>query len=594
MRAITETTDDRVNRNRRNRAWLQSWNKTVQPWLWGSVAAGLLTGLATVVQLGLMAWLVYAVIVQGLSALQPLLWPFVGLLLAVLARAAGLAGQGICGAAAARSVRTQIRAALLSQWAQQGPVHMAGESSAALASEWVEQVDALEGYYARFQPQLYLSVLLPLIILILVFSLDWLAALFLLAAAPLIPVFMALVGMGAERLNQQHFASASRMAGHFLDRVRGFTTLQLFGRGEASVQTVAKVSDDYRRLNIRTLRVAFLSSAVLEFFASVSIAVVAIYVGFGLLGYIDFGPAADLTLFTGLLVLLLAPEFFQPLRTLSQHYHDRAAALGAAEHLLNRLEAPQSHALSTQPSPQRTAPLPLIATLPNWDKQDLPAQHPAANTIAVAVDNLAVRYAKRGRVVSGVSFQLPEGQSLVLTGPSGSGKSSLLNVLAGFYPPDEGCVSVFGRAPGEAPVAWMSQRPFIVQGSWADNLRLIAPQATEQQMRDAVAQAGLGHLLAQLPQGLQTPVGENGQGLSGGQAHRLALARVFLAPVKLVLLDEPTSGLDPFTRADVIAAIKALVQTNITLVMATHQSELIAIADHQLALTGSATREGAL
>lgn len=551
----------------------------MRPWLWGSVAAGLLAGLATVVQLGLMAWLVQAVIVQGTAALQPWFWPLLGILLAVLARAFGQAGQGICGAAAARAVRTQIRAALLREWAKQGPVRLAGESNAALASEWVEQVDALEGYYARFQPQLYLALLLPLIILLLVFYLDWLAALFLLVAAPLVPLFMVLVGMGAERLSQQHFASASRMASHFLDRVRGLTTLQLFGQAEASVHAVAQVSDDYRRLNLRTLRVAFLSSAVLEFFASVSIAVVAIYVGFGLLGYIDFGPAADLTLFSGLLVLLLAPEFFQPLRTLSQHYHDRAAALGAAEHLINRLEAPQWQ-VNVEPS---TA---------NRQKRLMTKEH-ATDQGAVTAVNLAVRYPGRGQVVREVNFQLPKGQSLVLSGPSGSGKSSVLNVLAGFYPADEGSASVFGQPPGSAPVAWMNQRPFIIQGSWADNLRLIAPKATEQQMQEALAQAGLSELLAKSPQGLNTLVGENGQGLSGGQAHRLALARIFLNPVSLVLLDEPTSGLDPFTRTDVIAALKALVQTNVTLIMATHQPELIAIADHHLVLPDSKQRESA-
>lgn len=569
VRAITESGGP--SQARRNRQWLKSWGRQVRPWLWLSVAAGSLAGLATVVQLGLMAWLVHAVLAEG-QAISELAWPVAGLVLAIALRGVGLAGQGISGARAAHQVRQGVRQALLNQWARQGPVQLAGASSAALASEWVEQVDALEGYYARFQPQLWLSCLIPLLVLVLVFSQDWLAAVFLLAAAPLIPLFMALVGMGAERLNQQHFAAVSRLAGHFLDRVRGLTTLQLFGATGAAVNQVSEASEEYRRLNMRTLRVAFLSSAVLEFFASVAIAVVAIYVGFGLLGYIEFGPAPELTLFSGLFVLLLAPEFFQPLRTLSQHYHDRAAALGAADHLLQRLQA--------------EVPVPPAETAPEGETAEAASSGAAVSLPAesVSVSDLAVTYPGRGEVVSQVSFTLPRGQCLVLTGPSGSGKSSVLNVLAGFTLPARGQVSLFGQPPGAQPLAWMNQRPFLIQGSWADNLRLTAPQASIDKMTRALSQAGLAAMLRQQPQGLDTPLGEGGRGLSGGQAHRLALARIFLAPVPLVLLDEPTQGLDAFTRQEVIAALKTLSDAGITLVMATHQQELIALADQHLRL----------
>jgi len=561
-KAITEAPRPDTNRARRNRQWLQAASRRLGPWRWASVASGFLAGLATIVQLGLLAWVIHAAIVleQGLSAL---VWPLAGLALAVVVRSVAQAAQGICGARSALAIRRLVRSDLMQAWSRQGPVRLAGASSAVLASEWVEQVDALEGYYARFQPQLWLAVLLPLVILVLAFWLDWLAALFLLAAAPLIPLFMALVGMGAERLNQQHFASVSRLAGHFLDRVRGLTTLQLFGRAEQAVDDVAAASDDYRRLNMRTLRLAFLSSAVLEFFASVSIAVVAIYVGFGLLGYIDFGPAPALTLFTGLFVLLLAPEFFQPLRTLSQHYHDRAAALGAADHLVDRLEG-----------------VPDTAAAPG-----APANSPGNS---IEVHNLAVDYPGRGRVLRDLSFHLPEGESLVLTGPSGSGKSSVLHVLAGFYPAGGGQVSVFGQPPGTAPLAWMNQRPFLIQGTWADNLRLTAPDASYPDMAAAITRAGLDSVLNQQPQGLDTPLGEGGRGLSGGQAHRLALARVFLSPVRLLLLDEPTAGLDPYTRQDVISALQTLARSGITLIMATHQPELMAMADHRLDLTEGA------
>ena len=557
-KVITDAADAGKERARRNRQWLGERARTLRPWLWGAVGAGYLGALATIVQLGLMAWVVHAAIVLS-TPLAELLWWFVALGATVVIRASALALQGINGARAAEGARQSVRDELMHSWAEQGPVRLAEASSAVLASEWVEQVDALEGYFARFQPQLWLSVLIPLTVLVVAFALDWLAALFLLLAAPLIPLFMALVGMGAERLNQQHFESVSRLAGHFLDRVRGLTTLQLFGQSARAVRDVAEASDDYRRLNMRTLRVAFLSSAVLEFFASVSIAVVAIYVGFGLLGYIDFGPAGELTLFSGLFVLLLAPEFFQPLRTLSQHYHDRAAALGAADHLVDRLQAPPRE----PQTPPETAP---------------------ATAQEVAVTDLAVAYEGRGKILSGISFRLPEGETLALSGPSGSGKSSILQVLAGFQRPAAGQVSIFGTAPGTEPVAWMDQRPFLIQGSWADNLRLTAPEATEQQMIEAVTRAGLAEVLAAQPLGLETPLGEGGRGLSGGQAHRLALARIFLSPVRLALLDEPTAGLDPRTRDDVIDALRALAQSDITLIIASHQSELVALAEHRLDL----------
>lgn len=549
-------------RARANRQWLNTWGVVARLWFFGSVSAGLVAALATVVQLGLMAWVIHAVVADAVGQVSHLTAPLVGLLLAIVIRALAQALQDVSGANAARCIRQKIRAALLAQWAQQGPVRLAGESSAVLASEWVEQVDALEGYFARFQPQLWLSVLVPLLVVSVVFVLDWLAAIFLLAAAPLIPIFMILVGMGAERLNQKHFASTSRLAGHFLDRVRGLTTLQLFGQSDAAVQSVAAAADEYRRLNLGTLRVAFLSSAVLEFFASVAIAVVAIYVGFGLLGYIDFGPAGELSLFSGLLVLLLAPEFFQPLRTLSHHYHDRATALGAADHLRKRF----------QDSPADT------------DSVPVPQRTPDSDFAGIVVESLTVTYPGRGAVFKGLGFRLPAGQSLVLNGPSGSGKSSVLNVLAGFYRSTEGAVSIFGQPPGTQPVAWLNQRPFLIQGSWADNLRVAAPSATPAAMKQALDRVGLTTILTQQPQGLDTPLGEGGRGLSVGQGHRLALARIFLTPTRLVLLDEPTEGLDPYSRQEVIAALRRVARTGVTLIIASHQPELSAMADHRLTL----------
>ncbi|MCL7938931.1 thiol reductant ABC exporter subunit CydD [Halomonas sp. ATCH28] len=532
-----------------------------------AVMAGTLAGGLTLVQLALLATFISGLLVesQGLAGLLPLLG---GILLTAIFRSLMLYVQETLGQAASLEIRHRVRLALLDHLARLGPVRLASRHSASVASELVEQVEALDGYFARFQPQLWLSVTVPLMILVATFWLDWLAALFLLISAPLIPAFMALVGMGAERLNREQFAAVARLSGHFIDRVRGITTLQLFGRTRSATGEVHAAADDYRRRSMRTLRLAFLSSAVLEFFASVAIAVVAIYVGFGLLGYIDYGPSDQLTLFSGLLVLLLAPEFFQPLRTLSQHYHDRAAALGAAEALVTLLEE-----------------VPDIGR--RIDDGGRGDQVSADSDALIVLKQASVAHQGRGCVLQPISLTVTRGEVIAVTGPSGVGKSSLLQLLAGFVAPDSG-----ERHPGrDMSLAWMDQRPLLIQGSLADNLRLAAPDASDEAMREALLRAGLEPLLISLPRGLATPLGERGVGLSGGQAQRLALARVFLSEAPLVLLDEPTASLDAETEAGVIRALQALADEGRALVIATHHPALMAMASRQLMLSGAGLNE---
>jgi ATP-binding cassette subfamily C protein CydD len=535
------------------RRWLVTLAARERRSLGLAVVAGVVATLATIAQLGLLAWVVSALLVEGaaLGALLPALGAM-ALLLAV--RALALYAQERLGQRASLRIRAAVRSELFDQLARLGPGWLSGRHSASLASQLVEQVESLDGYFARFRPQLMLSVIGPALILGVALWLDWLAALFLLLAAPLIPLFMALVGMGAERLNRDQFEAVARLSGHFIDRVRAITTLQLFGHTRAATLEVHAAADDYRRRSMRTLRLAFLSSAVLEFFASVAIAVVAIYVGFGLLGYITYGPSPELTLFSGLLVLLLAPEFFQPLRTLAQHYHDRAAALGAADGLMA-----------------------LLAERPDPVRHDRP-EAPADPEVLVELAGAEVTRPGRGQVLAPCDLRLARGEVVALIGPSGSGKSTLLQLLAGFVGPGAGERRL---APGLA-LAWMDQRPLLIQGSLADNLRLAAPDASAEAMAQALERAGLVELLARLPAGLETPLGERGAGLSGGQAQRLALARIFLVEAPLVLLDEPTASLDADTEAVVISALEALAAQGRTLVIATHHPALIAMASRRL------------
>ncbi|MCG6659646.1 thiol reductant ABC exporter subunit CydD [Halomonas campisalis] len=527
-----------------------------------AVLAGSVAALLIIAQMALLAWLVSRLLVAG-DELASLAAPFLALAGIQLLKGVALYAQETLAQAASRDIRARLRAELLDHLAALGPVRLASRHSASLANQLVEQVEVLDGYFSRFVPQLRLAVLSPLLILCLVAWLDWLAALFLLLAAPLIPLFMALVGMGAERLNRDQFAAVARLSGHFIDRVRGITTLQLFGRRAAATEEVQAAADDYRRRSMRTLRVAFLSSAVLEFFSAVAIAVVAIYVGFGLLGYITYGPSPELTLFTGLLVLLLAPEFFQPLRTLSQHYHDRAAALGAAEGLVGLLEE--------TPDPVRRQA----------------ADSPVGESL-VELEGASVTYPGRGRVLGPLSLCLAPGEVLVVTGPSGAGKSTLLQLLAGFVGPGSGRRRL---APGIG-LAWMDQRPLLVQGSLAENLRLACPEASRAQMHRALVRAGLGELLAALPEGLDATLSERGVGLSGGQAQRLALARVFLSQAPLVLLDEPTASLDADSEACLVEVLAELAGEGRTLVIATHHPALMALGTRRLVLEAGQAEEG--
>ncbi|MDP4558272.1 thiol reductant ABC exporter subunit CydD [Halomonas meridiana] len=538
------------------RHWLNQLAKRERNQLTWAAMWGVLAGVQTVLLVVGLAWLIDQLVIAGRSPWS-LITPLAGLVAVVLLRSLFQALQEMCSAKASLRIRQYARQTLLDKISALGPVWLTRQQSGALATQSVEHIEALDGYFARFYPQLRIVVVLPLIILGVVVGLDYLVAVFLLLSAPLIPLFMALVGMGAERMNRDQFMAVSRLSAHFIDRVRGMTTLQLFGHTKAAQQDVWYATDHYRRLSMRTLRLAFLSSAVLEFFASVAIAVVAMYVGFGLLGYIDYGPSPQLTLFSGLAVLLLAPEFFQPLRTLSQHYHDRAAALGSAESLVAILNEPSRVASPSKP--------------------------PTEVGVIVALEGVDIRYVERSTVLSRVNMTLRAGDVAVLTGESGSGKSSLLALMAGFMAPDRGeC-----RIDTSIPIAWLDQSPCILQGSLADNLRMASPDADDARLIEALERAGLGDLLASLPHGLATTVGERGVGLSGGQAQRLALARVYLSHAQLILLDEPTASLDAETEGAVIRALLEWAKEGRTLVMATHHPAVVSVANrHFLCRSG--------
>ncbi|MDX1750022.1 MAG: thiol reductant ABC exporter subunit CydD [Methylophaga sp.] len=523
-----------------------------------AVFMGVLATIAMIVQWYALAQLTYDLIIQQQPfAEQSMLMMLI--VLSLILRSVLIRAQEHYSQLASLHAREHLREQVLSGWRQTSALIHSQRSPGSAASQLIEDVESMDGYFARFWPQQLLSVLTPLLILIVVFYYNWLAALFLLVAAPLIPLFMMLIGWGAEAVNQRFFYQRQRLAGHFLDRVKHLTTLKLFAAENEALTEVEERSQDYRQVVMKTLKLAFLSSAVLEFFTSVAIASIAIYIGFALFGSISWGPAAEITLFSGLFILLLAPEFFQPIRNLSQFYHDRAAALAAASHIATHLPDGDTN-------------------LPTEDVFELTADDSSSTLIAT---NLGIGYQPGNVLQDPINLKLSRGQCLVINGPSGCGKTTLLHTLAGYLPPLSGKVLLNNQPMGKEAIRYLPQKPWIINGSWAENLTVLAPDATEKEMHKVLNQLGLESLISYRNNDLESQLNEHGEGLSGGQLQRLALARVLLSPAPLVLLDEPTASLDAESRQYVLAALLAL-KPQCILVISSHDADVLALADQQL------------
>ena len=529
-----------------------------------------------------MAWSIHLAVFGNNG--QTLPWTWLGLAaIAVLLRHGLQVLRDWSGQQLASLVRTDLRRRLIATAADLGHVRLAHRGhSGAWASRYQEQVEALGGYYARYLPALGLTLAVPLLLLATAFSQDWIAGLLLLLSAPLIPIFMALIGMGSEQIHEAQQERQNRLAGHFLDRIRGLDLLRRSLALEATRRDVAAAANDYRQLSMRVLRVAFLSSAVMEFFSAVAIGLVAIYVGFALLGFLEFGPAAQITLFSGLFVLLLAPEYFQPLRQFAQSYHDRAGALAAASTL-----APLLTTMAPRPAPQEADRPPPLAgkgrgggpAVPHHPVEterspDVSPERPRPPVLQLRA--VALRYEPHAPPALVIpELMVARGEQIAVVGPSGSGKSTLLALCAGFVQADSGSV---GLSASARPFAWIGQRSHLFHGSLRENLLLGAPEGTtDAELAEAMTAAGLQLNDPTLPGGLDTPIGEDSRGLSGGQAQRVALARALLSGSRLWLLDEPTSALDPQTEDDLLTRVLGHAHAHgITVLLATHHEAVYA------------------
>jgi len=537
---------------------LLHYARATRTFLFASVTLGVLSALLIVAQAWLLADIVASAFLGG-KGLAQLRAPLIVLLFVVFARAVVAWGAELAAARSSARAKSQLRGALLERVATLGLDSSREQRTGELAILVSRGIDALDGYFSLYLPQLILAVIVPLVVLAVVVSQDWISAAIIAVTIPLIPLFMALVGATTRERMDAQFNTLERLAGHFLDVVAGLPTLKVFGRARAQAASIREITERYRIAAMSTLRVTFLSSLILELVATISVALVAVAIGLRLLD-------GHLGLKAALFVLVLAPEAYLPLRQLGANYHASAEGMAAAEQVFAVLESPQA------PRGRRTSvPDPAITGL--------------------SVEELRVTYAGRSEpALDGVTLTVEPGEVLAIGGPSGCGKSTLLNVLLGLVTPQRGSVHVgdvnladLDMEAWRSQLAWVPQRPHLFASSIAENIRLGRSNASSAEVQVAISAAGLDDVVANLPRGIETMLGDRGAGLSAGERQRIALARAFLRDAPLLLLDEPTASLDGQTEDEVLDAVSRLSQGR-TVVLVSHRPTLFALADRVLSL----------
>ena len=495
----------------------------------------------------------------------------------VAARGAAAYGGEAAALRAAARVKSQLRRKLIGHCLRLGPAWAGGQRPGGIAALATRGLDGLDPYFARYLPQLVLSVLVPAAVLATVTATDWISGLVIAVTLPLIPLFAVLVGLHTKAHTRRQWRLLAQLSGHFLDVVQGLPTLKAFGRAKAQEQVIAAVTEQHRSTTMATLRVAFLSALVLELSAALATALVAVETGLRLLyGHMPYQ--------TALLVLLLTPEAYLPLRAVAAQFHASAEGNAAAESVFQILDTPL---------PSQAGKTAARLAGPGASVPDL-------RSATISLGRVTVAYPGRGHpALAQLSLTISPGELIMLTGPSGAGKTTLLRLLLRFIEPTSGTVCVGGTDlaavpvdPWRARIAWVPQHPWLFPGSVADNIALGQPSAARAAIEDAARLAGAAAFIESLPRGYDTLLEERAAQLSAGQRQQLALARAFLRDAPLLLLDEPTAHLAPAAAAAISDVISGPLAGR-TIIVATHRFSAIAGASQVITLDGGRPAESA-
>ncbi|MCQ6562365.1 thiol reductant ABC exporter subunit CydD [Paenibacillus mendelii] len=498
---------------------------------------------------------------QSLAALLPALYMLLGVigLRAVLHAAGDYASTQM-----AQRIKSDLRLRLVRKLAELGPDYAKGERSGELINTVYEGVEQLENYLAKYLPQVALSTFIPAAVFAVVAGTDWLSAVIFAVTLPLLVILMILIGKAAKSKTDRQFQLLGRLGGHFHEMLRGLPTLKMFNRSRAQIDIIARISEEHRRSTMGTLRLAFLSALVMELFAALSTAIVAVFLGLRLIeGHIGFEHA--------FLVLLLAPEFYTPVRTLGTQFHAGMNGVSAAGRIFD--------ILSTEP--------------PGWvEKEGAVTLSPQPEGYRITFEDVTVHYPGEAQpALSHISLTLEPGERIALVGPTGAGKSTLLDLLQGFIQPTAGRILIEGIDISRISMTWwrkqlsvLSQRPHLFHGTIGDNIRISKPDASGAEVAAAAGAAQADVFIQALPHQYDTPLGEAVR-LSGGQAQRIAIARALLREAPLLMLDEPTAGLDVANEAAITMSLKPLLKGRMSITVA-HRLDTIRSSDRIVVLAG--------